>query len=242
MYDHFTQKEKSDENSVRDRNTINEELNTLLEDLVKLNQEDQRRPIALKIKAKNAGLNRRYAELSKYNNQMINEYPNSTYELTSLYDEIGYQVEILNDFDKANKLLVIMKTAYPDDELTIHARILIGENVELPEQKANKDSQQFTSSEEVPAEYQLYPAYPNPSNPSSTIGFSLPENTHVMITIFNIQGRLVRNLVEDYKEAGKYSVVWDGKNETGSSVSSGLYIYVLRTMNKIIGKKVLMIR
>ncbi len=83
--------------------------------------------------------------------------------------------------------------------------------------------------------------YPNPFNPSSTISYSIPENTNVSLTIFDMQGRVVKNLVHGYKKSGKHSVIWDGKNEIGSTVSSGLYIYVLRTANKAISKKMLMI-
>ena len=64
MYDHFSQQEKVDENSLRDNNTIDLENNLLLEDLIKLKKTDLRRPIALGLKAQNAGLSRQYVELS----------------------------------------------------------------------------------------------------------------------------------------------------------------------------------
>lgn len=65
--------------------------------------------------------------------------------------------------------------------------------------------------------------YPNPFNPTTTIAFSLVENSFVSLEIFNVKGQKVKTLVTERMEAGTHSVVWNGKNDKGDSVSSGIY-------------------
>jgi hypothetical protein len=71
--------------------------------------------------------------------------------------------------------------------------------------------------------------YPNPFNPSTTINFSIQSNTDVELTIFNIKGQKVKTLIDRNFEKGEHSVIWDGSDETGNSVSSGIYLYRLKT-------------
>ena len=69
--------------------------------------------------------------------------------------------------------------------------------------------------------------YPNPFNPSTTIDYILPKDSDVNISIFNIKGQKVRTLVKNSFQKGKHSIVWNGKNDAGKSVSSGVYFYKL---------------
>jgi TolA-binding protein len=84
--------------------------------------------------------------------------------------------------------------------------------------------------------------YPNPFNPTTTIAYSLPLDTNIEIKVYNIRGQLVRTLVHDYQTAGKYSVVWDGRDQTGESVGSGVYFYRLISKQNTIVKKMLMLK
>ena len=70
--------------------------------------------------------------------------------------------------------------------------------------------------------------YPNPFNPKTTIEFNLPQRGHVTLKIFNVRGELVNTLVDEVRSADKYTVVWDGTNERGGRVSSGVYFYELK--------------
>jgi PKD repeat protein len=80
----------------------------------------------------------------------------------------------------------------------------------------------------VPDKYLLSQNYPNPFNPSTTIKFDLPKNSYVVLNIYNVNGQLVRTLVNGYRNAGSYKITWDGKNNSGISVASGIYIYIIK--------------
>ncbi|MBN1948173.1 MAG: chitobiase/beta-hexosaminidase C-terminal domain-containing protein [Candidatus Cloacimonetes bacterium] len=69
----------------------------------------------------------------------------------------------------------------------------------------------------------LNAAYPNPFNPNTTISFSLAETGKVIIEIYNTRGQKVRTLVEKNTEAGNYLVIWDGRNDEGRNLNSGIY-------------------
>ncbi|HFE63649.1 MAG TPA: T9SS type A sorting domain-containing protein [Caldithrix sp.] len=80
----------------------------------------------------------------------------------------------------------------------------------------------------LPAIYRLYQNYPNPFNPSTTISFDLPEESRVMLEIYDITGRKIRVLAEGRYPAGSHRVVWDGRDSNGQAVASGVYAYRLR--------------
>ena len=77
----------------------------------------------------------------------------------------------------------------------------------------------------LPTQFVVYQNYPNPFNPSTRIRYDLPEQSFVTITIHDLLGRNVRTLVKEFQDAGQQSVVWDGKNEDGLSLSTGIYFF-----------------
>jgi len=95
---------------------------------------------------------------------------------------------------------------------------------------------------EIPASYSLSQNYPNPFNPSTTIRFALPATSHVKLSIYSIDGQLVKTLVDDSKDAGNYSVVWNGTNNLGSQVASGMYIYRIDAGNFVNTKKLMLMK
>jgi len=98
----------------------------------------------------------------------------------------------------------------------------------LPKSSDNDDEQQATSNEQPVTSYELAQNYPNPFNPTTTIKFALPEAGAVSLSIYNLNGQLVRQLVNGEYKSGRYEVVWDGRSDAGISVATGLYVYVLR--------------
>jgi len=84
--------------------------------------------------------------------------------------------------------------------------------------------------------------YPNPFNPQTKIEYSLPRAGHVSIKIYNVKGELVRTLVDANQDAGAHVVVWDGTNDHGASVASGVYFYETRTADKVAIQKMALVK
>lgn len=84
--------------------------------------------------------------------------------------------------------------------------------------------------------------YPNPFNPSTAINFSLPADNHVSLSIYSVSGQLVRELVKQSLNNGEYSIIWDGKDDFGKSVSGGVYIYNLQIEGINLTKKMILMK
>ncbi|HTY11184.1 MAG TPA: right-handed parallel beta-helix repeat-containing protein [Bacteroidota bacterium] len=94
-----------------------------------------------------------------------------------------------------------------------------------------------------PTSYSLDQNYPNPFNPSTTIGYQLPEdNTHVRLTIYSMTGQAVKTLVDENQKAGTYRVVWNGTNNAGAHISSGVYFYRMTAGKFVQVKKLLLLK
>ncbi len=78
----------------------------------------------------------------------------------------------------------------------------------------------------------LYQNYPNPFNPATTISFSIPEESKVNLIVYNIKGQKVKELAASKFDKGNHSVIWNGIDESGKSVSSGIYFYKLSVNGK----------
>ena len=94
----------------------------------------------------------------------------------------------------------------------------------------------------VPAVTTLETNYPNPFNPETTIKYSVAKAGKVNLSIYNIKGQLVRTLVNENQEPSYRSIVWKGENNNGSKVSSGVYFYRLQTAEKVMTKKMLLMK
>ncbi len=93
-----------------------------------------------------------------------------------------------------------------------------------------------------PYTIRLYENYPNPFNPNTEISYYLPERSFVKLRIYDIRGRQIRTLVNKIQYPGLKQIIWNGTNNAGKTVSSGMYIYTLQTGQKVISKKMLLIR
>ncbi len=85
-----------------------------------------------------------------------------------------------------------------------------------------------TDVEEIPESLLTLENYPNPFNLSTTISFTLPSSGFASLVIYNIMGQEVRELINDTMTQGIHSVTWDGRDYSGSMVSSGIYISQLK--------------
>nr|MDA3813021.1 carboxypeptidase regulatory-like domain-containing protein [Candidatus Cloacimonadota bacterium] len=94
----------------------------------------------------------------------------------------------------------------------------------------------------VPVKTELTGNYPNPFNPTTTISFSTKKAGHVSINIYNMKGQLVKTLVNEQLEAAYHDVVWNGKDNSNKSISSGIYFYKMRSSNYTATKKMILMK
>jgi hypothetical protein len=94
----------------------------------------------------------------------------------------------------------------------------------------------------LPEQFSLSHNYPNPFNPVTQIEYALPRNCQVKLIVFNILGQRVKTLVDEFQTAGYKSAHWDGKDDTGSEVASGVYFYKLKAGDYSETKKMILMK
>ncbi|MCB2231147.1 T9SS type A sorting domain-containing protein [bacterium] len=95
---------------------------------------------------------------------------------------------------------------------------------------------------ETPDGFALEQNYPNPFNPTTTIAYSIPNRSHVLIQVFNVTGQVVRTLVDEELTAGAHDVVWDGRSDQGMAVGSGVYLYRITADTYTAGRKMMLLK
>jgi len=105
-------------------------------------------------------------------------------------------------------------------DTTLVLRAYFPELVSVPLENASVSTPQMTS---------LHPNYPNPFNPQTTLAFDLATDSHVTFSIYDMQGQLVKTLIDAACTAGSYQVLWDGTDDRDTAVSSGIYWGCLTT-------------
>jgi hypothetical protein len=89
----------------------------------------------------------------------------------------------------------------------------------------------------VPSVFKLYQSYPNPFNPIAMIKYDIPQNSKVLIKVYDLLGREVKQLVDEFKQAGSYSVNFDGTN-----LASGVYFYRIEAGQFVDSKKMVLVK
>ena len=113
-----------------------------------------------------------------------------------------------------------------DTDLTFAQTILVDGAGEAIPVRMERD---VVSVGSLPEQYGLSQNHPNPFNPETTIGYMLPASGDVVLEVFGVNGQRVARLVDGYREAGRYEVRWDGRDLSGQEVSSGVYVYRIRS-------------
>jgi hypothetical protein len=102
------------------------------------------------------------------------------------------------------------------------------------------DTPEETASD-LPKDYALSQNHPNPFNGTTTIDFSLPSSSYVVLNVYNVMGQRVSTLIDKIMRAGNHSVRWNAVDDTGAELSSGIYIYRIATNGQnFTGKMVLL--
>jgi hypothetical protein len=98
------------------------------------------------------------------------------------------------------------------------------------------------NSNVLPQNYFLAQNYPNPFNPETQIGYQLASGSFVTLAVYDLLGREIKVLVNEAQPSGGYLVNWNGTDSFGNKVSSGIYMYTLRTSNSILSKKMVLMK
>ncbi len=96
--------------------------------------------------------------------------------------------------------------------------------------------------ETFPAEFSLHGNYPNPFNPVTTLRYSLSNRANVTVSVYNLMGQQIFDLVNRYHDAGFHQVTWSGKDNVGNTVPSGVYFYRVTTKDESLTGKMLLMK
>ena len=104
----------------------------------------------------------------------------------------------------------------------------MGDGIACFEVECDTDVKDETGGREKPSQFALFQNHPNPFNQTTRIEFTLAKSGFVSLIIYDLLGREVRTLASEHLNSGYRSVFWDGKNDSGEDVASGIYFYQLR--------------
>jgi len=153
--------------------------------------------------------------------------------MISEYEEVGCHSIVM---DLSELALGLYRARFKADGFECYGDIWVG-TTDVPE----------TPVDEILSDFHLFQNYPNPFNPETRIQFKvqslkLRELVPTSLRIYNILGQRVKTLVNEEKKAGTYEVIWDGKDDQGKGVSSGIYFYQLRAGDFTETKKMLLLK
>ena len=89
---------------------------------------------------------------------------------------------------------------------------------------------------------ELMDNYPNPFNPVTNIAYSIKETGNIIIEVYNLRGQLVKTLVNEVKETGNYNIIWNSTDNSNKPVSSGVYLYKMKSGNYISTRKMILMK
>lgn len=182
-----------------------------------------------------------YKNAKEVNNSIIAENPNTDLATKAnlnnvyiaLYNEenINEAIKIFNDALSKSKLSTTIELSQVHNAIETYGKTYGKEinglaalpNFESSEQDLLK--QEGLNKIGVPDKYQLLGNYPNPFNPSTTISYALPYQSSVEIIIYDLMGKEIKSFTVPSQSAGYNRLVWDGRNESGNPVTSGVYFY-----------------
>ena len=94
----------------------------------------------------------------------------------------------------------------------------------------------------LPKKISLYQNFPNPFNPTTKIKYEIKKPTNITLTVYNLKGKVIRNLISKNEKAGFNVISWNGKDDYGAKVSSGTYIYTIKTPEFSDSKKMILLK
>jgi len=90
--------------------------------------------------------------------------------------------------------------------------------------------------------FKIFQNYPNPFNLSTTIIYQIPGVSKIKVNIYNINGELIKELLNETQNPGEYQLVWDGTDKANKHVASGVYIYSVRSDEQLLSKQMILLK
>ncbi len=172
---------------------------------------------------------------------VTNSFADTEYSKYALFNLGSIYWYFLNDLKIGEAYYRQLIAAYPDDDLSISAMATLGEwNPDVP--KKPEPNPKMAVSNSILKQFNLLQNYPNPFNPKTAIDFQIAKESKVSVVVYNLMGQKIRTLVEKNKQSGNYTVIWDGKNDFGVAVASGVYLYNLKAGKFSDIKKMILLR
>ena len=147
-------------------------------------------------------------------------------------DSIGFTVRFRPGSDGVKNGILSIFSDFPD--YPVFQVSLSGKGVGIPTGIAG--------DENIPESFSLAQNYPNPFNGETVIGYTLPRNTHAVLKIYSVTGHLVKVFENGYQAGGSYSLRWNGRDDRGLTVASGVYFYSLETSEARFMKKMILLK
>jgi beta-phosphoglucomutase-like phosphatase (HAD superfamily) len=157
-------------------------------------------------------------------------------------DDFGEHREMCNKLNREQRKTIRTKMREMWEEGTTRAEIR--EEIHKMVREFKTDESDFNTDQKVETsgENLSIRSYPNPFNPETNIEYNLKSNAQVTIYIYDIQGKRVRSLGDDYRQAGTCTVKWDGLNERGTQVPSGVYFIRVSAGNETLNHRIVMMK
>jgi len=168
-----------------------------------------------------------------YSDRILTEFPDADIVVEVLYTKGDIYRFDLQDPAKAAAAYKEVIDRFPEHPTAESARAALaslGENIELAK-NAVTAIPEFTISN-----------FPNPFNPATSIKFTLPENGHVTLKIYDIQGREVITLIDAERQAGAHNIIWNSRDKFGMQAASGMYFYRIQYKGQVLTGKMILMR
>ncbi len=157
-------------------------------------------------------------------NQIITQYSGEQLGEIAMFQKFMYYLFEEKSMSGAFSVLTQLELLYPNSLSTKEAHGFIDTSITFPKFKFG-NNENLTS---LPTKYELLGNYPNPFNPSTIISFVLPYDSEIELIIYDIMGREIKIFAKHNQSAGYQNLTWDGKNNNGESLASGVYIYRIK--------------
>jgi len=160
--------------------------------------------------------------------------------VTSIEPDTGPILEVEVEFSATltNPSVVFMITAVSAGDVNANPLTIVADNFG----QFSGEMVGIDNGDGMPARFALHPNYPNPFNPSTIITYDLALQSDVSLNIYDMRGRMIRNLVGKTQDAGHYLVEWHGNDNSGNNVGAGVYIYRLSAGSRVFSQKMILMK